>query len=108
MSRMTRDGTAEVSRDQILRHEGGQGNIHFPCSADHKQDWQPYTVDPYSALSGDYDGTYILVILYILYGTGGGNGHLILTQKVYSILCSCVSVFYVNRFGSQLLYLYHI
>ena len=30
------DGTAEpVSRDQILRHARGQGNIHFPCSADH-------------------------------------------------------------------------
>ena len=43
MSRLTRDGTAEtVSRDRILRHERGQGNIHFPCSADHEQDWQPY------------------------------------------------------------------
>ena len=43
MSRLTRDGTAEpVSRDQILRHALGQGNIHFPCSADHEQDWQPY------------------------------------------------------------------
>ena len=41
MSRLTRDGTPEpVSRDQILRHERGQGNIHFPCSAAHKQDWQ--------------------------------------------------------------------
>ena len=31
MSRLTRDGTTEpVSRDQILRHERGQGNIHFP------------------------------------------------------------------------------
>ena len=31
MSRLTRDGTAEtVSRDQILRHERGQGNIIFP------------------------------------------------------------------------------
>ena len=30
MSRLTRDGTAEpVSRDQILRHEHGQGNIIF-------------------------------------------------------------------------------
>ena len=30
MSRLTRDGTAEpVSRDQILRRERGQGNIHF-------------------------------------------------------------------------------
>ena len=41
MSRLTRDGTAEpVSRGQILRRERGQGNIHFPCSADHEQDWQ--------------------------------------------------------------------
>ena len=31
VSRLTRDGTAEpVSRDQILRRERGQGNIHFP------------------------------------------------------------------------------
>ena len=45
MSRLTRDGTADsVSRDQILRHERGQGNFHFSCSADHVQDWQPYPV----------------------------------------------------------------
>ena len=31
MNRLTRDGTAEpVSRDQILRHARGQGNIIFP------------------------------------------------------------------------------
>ena len=49
MSRLTRDGTAEtVSRDQIIRHERGQGNIHFLCSADHEQDWQPFPVDPHS------------------------------------------------------------
>ena len=59
MSRLTRDGTAEpVSRDQTLRHAWGQGNIHFPCSADHEQDWQPYQVDPYSAICDD-DHTYI-------------------------------------------------
>ena len=58
MSRLTRDGTVEpVSRDQILRHARGQGNVHFPCSADHEQDWQPYPVDPYSALCDD--DTYI-------------------------------------------------
>ena len=57
-SRLTRDGTAEpVSRDQILRHARGQGNIHFPCSADHEHDWQPYPVDPYSAICEDH--TYI-------------------------------------------------
>ena len=51
MSRLTRDGTAEpVSRDQIIRCERGQGNTHFPCSADHQQDWQPYSVDPYPLL----------------------------------------------------------
>ena len=49
MSRLTGDETAEpVSRDQILRRERGQGNIPFPCSTDHVQDWQPYPVDPYS------------------------------------------------------------
>ena len=49
MSRLTRDGTAEpVSRDQIIRRKQGQGNIHFPCSANHEKDWQRYPVDPYS------------------------------------------------------------
>ena len=37
MSRLAWDGTAEpVSREQILRRD-----IHFFCSADHEQDWQP-------------------------------------------------------------------
>ena len=59
MSRLTQDGTAEpVSRDQILRHAREQENIHFPCSADREQDWQPYPVDPYSAICDDH--TYIL------------------------------------------------
>ena len=63
MSRLTRDGTAElVSRDQILRHARGQGNVHFPCSADHEQDWQPYPVDPYSAICDDH--TYIHTYQY--------------------------------------------
>ena len=58
MSRLLRDGTAEpVSRDQILRRELGQGNIHFPCLADHKQGWKPYPVDPYSCYMCDH--TYI-------------------------------------------------
>ena len=51
MNRLMRDGTTEpVSRDQFLRHARGQGNIHFPCSADREQDWQPYPVDLYSAI----------------------------------------------------------
>ena len=49
-SRLTRDGTAKfVSQDKILRHERGQGNVNFPCSADHESYWQPCLVDPYSS-----------------------------------------------------------
>ena len=62
MNRLTRDGTAEpVSRDQILGTHGDsiQGNVHFPYSADHEQDWQPYyPVDTYSAIICD-DHTYL-------------------------------------------------
>ena len=69
MSRLTRDGTAEpVSRDQILRHARVQGNIHFSCSADHEQDWQPDPVDPYSATCDDH--TYIHTYIHIKSGCG--------------------------------------
>ena len=51
MNKLTRDETFEpVLRDQIFRLERGQGNIHFPCSADHEKYWQPYSVDPCSAI----------------------------------------------------------
>ena len=53
MSRLTRDGTAQpVSRDQLRRREREQGNVHvhFPCSADHEQVWQPYPIDPSLAI----------------------------------------------------------
>ena len=60
MSRLAWDGTAEpVSRDQILRREQGQGNVHFPCSADHEQDWQPYPVDLYSAIHNYHIHAYL-------------------------------------------------
>ena len=85
MSRLTRDGTAEpVSRDQILRHERGRGNIHFSCLGDHVQDWQPYSVDLYWYSCYMCDHTYILgtvfdlifKFLYIFYSnftTSGGT-----------------------------------
>ena len=48
------------------RRKRGQGNIHFPCSADHEQDWQPYPVDPYSAICGDHTyNTYILCYMWL-------------------------------------------
>ena len=64
MSRLTRDGTAEpISRDQILRRERGQGNVNFPCSADHRQYWQPYPVDPYSCYMCDHTW-YVVIFLF--------------------------------------------
>ena len=68
MSKLTRDGTAEpVSRDQILRHARRQGNIHFPCLAGHEQGWQPYPVDPYSAICDDYTYIHTFVHMGLLY-----------------------------------------
>ena len=61
MGRLTGDGTAEpVSRDQILRREQGQGTIIFSCSADHKHNWQPHRVGPYSTVN---DHTYIFTYI---------------------------------------------
>ena len=65
--RLTRDGTVEsISQDQFIRSKRGQGNFHFPCSADHEQDWQPYPVDPYSARSSD-DHIYYYKVAHNLY-----------------------------------------
>ena len=52
MSRGADNGTAEpISRDPILRRDLGQRNIHYPCSADHEQDyWHPYPVDLHNLL----------------------------------------------------------
>ena len=56
--RLTWDGTAEPnSRDQTLRRQRGQGKSRFPCSADHEQDWQPYSVDAQSAERDDHTDT---------------------------------------------------
>ena len=67
MTRLTRDEAAEpVLRNKIIRRERGQGNIHFPCSADHEQDWQPYPVGPYCAICGEHTYTYILQVYLIL------------------------------------------
>ena len=71
MSWLTRNGTAEpVSRDQILRRECGQGKNHFPCSADHEQDWQPYPADPYSSYMCNHTYISIHSMRYVR-GNGG-------------------------------------
>ena len=95
MSRLTRDGTAEpVSRDQILRHARGQGNIHFPCSADHEQDWQPYPVDPYSAICDDH--TYIHTYIHTFKADSYGNEKLI-RKCTKSVFVFCFFQSYGNE-----------
>ena len=54
MSRLTRDGTAEPSRETKFSGTHGDRGIFFSCSADHEQDWQSYPVDPYSAKCDDH------------------------------------------------------
>ena len=99
MSRLTRDGTAEpVSRDQILRRERGQGNIHFFCSVDHEQDWQPYPVNPYSCYicvtihccyfdvkASHRDEICQLIQVHIIY-------YLVYTLKAYGAVFVCKSI----------------
>ena len=44
-----RDGRTRLA----TKFSGANGDseiLIFPCSADHKQDWQPYPVDLYSAI----------------------------------------------------------
>ena len=49
-----------------FRHERGQGNMYFSCSADYVQDCQPsYPVDPYSCYMCDH--TYIITTLFNYY-----------------------------------------
>ena len=59
---MARDGMAEpASRGQILRRKR---EFHVSCSADHEQGWQPYPVDPCSAISNDH--AYIYIYRYLM------------------------------------------
>ena len=51
-----RDGWTRLARPNSQARTG-TGEYYFPCSADHEQDWQPYPVDPYSAICDDH--TYI-------------------------------------------------
>ena len=69
MNRLTRDGRPNPSRGTKFSGANNEDReimsifpVHFPCSADHEQDWQPYLVDPYSAICDDH--TYILVHYY--------------------------------------------
>ena len=59
------------SRNCVPMAFTGQEDIHFLCSADHEQDWQPYPVDPYSAICDDH--AYIHTYCRESAGTGAVN-----------------------------------
>ena len=46
-----RDGRNRLARPNSLARTGTGKMNHFPSSTDHEQDWQPYQVDPYSAIN---------------------------------------------------------
>ena len=46
-------GRLNPSRETKFSGTYGDRHNNFPCSADHEQDWQPYPVDPYSAIYDD-------------------------------------------------------
>ena len=94
-----RDGTTEplFSLDQIVRHVREQGNVHFPCSVDHEQDWQPYPVDPYSTICDDHIFAYlhilcdhIFVVKYSNMGYKGKTRGIHIKSNNNSWLCLCV------------------
>ena len=83
MNRLMLVGTAEpVSRGQIIRHERGQGNVHFPCSSDNEQDSQPCLVASYSAIC---DGHAYLHIM---------PGEVLLSQSFIYREFICIIAFY--------------
>ena len=47
-------GLPNLSRETISREEREQGKVHFLFSADGEQDWQPYPVDSYLAISHEH------------------------------------------------------
>ena len=44
-----RDGRTRLARPNSQARTGAV-NVHFPYSADHEKDWQPYPADFYSAI----------------------------------------------------------
>ena len=100
MSRLTRDGTAEpVSRDQIFRHERGQGNIQFPCLADHVQDWQPDPVDPYSCYMCDHSKSSTTINI--------NNNKTLLTQTLTLVYREITITSFITLFGQRVGTLYY-
>ena len=80
MSSLTRDATAEpASQEKNLRRERGQGNIHFPCSAEHEQDRQP--VACCSCISASIGSGVIFEVFHIIYDLQTPLSEIIITMN---------------------------
>ena len=56
-----------VSRGQTPIRKRGEGNIYFPCSGDHEQDWQLYyPFYPYSAMCNERTYAHLSLLLLLL------------------------------------------
>ena len=82
-----RDCRTRLARPNSQARMGTGKNIryHFPCSADHEQDWQPCPVDPYPCLAIICHGHTCIPVHIISHqanyklqidkaGSGGGGG----------------------------------
>ena len=49
-----RDGRTCLARPNSRTGTRNRGKTSFFCSVDHEQHWQPFPVDPYSAISDDH------------------------------------------------------
>ena len=90
--------TETASRDQILKHERGDGKSHFPCSAHHEQDWQPCPVDRYFAISDDHIYIYIQTHIYQTVLSVACNADF---EKLAALQTVCVCVFSSRSFWTS-------
>ena len=60
---MGRDGRTRLARANSQARTG-TAKYSFPCLVDNEQDWQPYPVDPYSAICDAHAHMYIYVCMY--------------------------------------------
>ena len=90
LSRETKFSEARTRTSELKK-------THFPCSADHEQDWQPYPVDPSSAKSADHT--------YKFKHAGNLMNQLICVSRPFSIYCIHTTVFDID---APSLYLYSV
>ena len=89
-SRLTRDGTAEpVLRNQILRRERGQGNIHFSCSTSR--------IDNLTRLIHALAVEYVVVVVLLLIRTFTLVGEILGHRVLSCMMCVVNFVFALSQ-----------